>query len=380
MREKPWYYSHMAHDVYRQWAILRLLPRWPNVLTVTVLTENLVAEGHDSATEQLVRRDLERMSLTFPIDCRKKMRPHGWGWAKDAPEFDVPAMTKALAMLLRIAEEQVGPVLPPMLRKGLEFTMSHARRLLAALSPSPAADFPSKIRIVPNGPPMRARPVPTEILSAVSDALHRGRKLQARYARRNETEARPYVLDPLGLLIRGPQFVLVAAEPDRKPRTYLLHRFAEVRVDETPLEIPPGFDLDAWIADGGLAFSYSKDPVQLVALFDSKFAPEVHELELSKDQTVEAEEGGTLRVTATVKDTYELRAWLRGFGEFVEVVKPDAMREAFADTARGYARKYLTPRRGARYRVAMTRPAAEASGHAPRAPLVLRRVRAISRP
>jgi len=41
-----------------------------------------------------------------------------------------------------------------------------------------------------------------------------------------------------------------------------------------------------------------------------------------------------VRVTATVRDTLQLRWWLLGFGEKVDVIIHETLREEFAETAR----------------------------------------------
>ena len=49
-------------------------------------------------------------------------------------------------------------------------------------------------------------------------------------------------------------------------------------------------------------------------------------------------QGGTL--TATVADTAELRWWLLGFGDGVEVLGPKALRREIGETASNVARMY----------------------------------------
>jgi hypothetical protein len=47
-----------------------------------------------------------------------------------------------------------------------------------------------------------------------------------------------------------------------------------------------------------------------------------YETPISEDQRLEELPGGTVRLTATVNDTHELRAWLRGFGSRIAVLSP----------------------------------------------------------
>ena len=54
----------------------------------------------------------------------------------------------------------------------------------------------------------------------------------------------------------------------------------------------------------------------------------------STRQTLRNCPDGRVRVTARVRDTMQLRWWLLGFGEQVEVIGPETLREEFAETAR----------------------------------------------
>jgi predicted DNA-binding transcriptional regulator YafY len=61
---------------------------------------------------------------------------------------------------------------------------------------------------------------------------------------------------------------------------------------------------------------------------------------LSNDQTLAPVSNAQTRVVATVSDTPQLRWWLLGFGDGVEVLKPAALRRELAEIARKMARRY----------------------------------------
>jgi hypothetical protein len=54
---------------------------------------------------------------------------------------------------------------------------------------------------------------------------------------------------------------------------------------------------------------------------------------------VEQSDGRT-RLEATVPDTVELRTWLYGFGDLVEVLRPASLRKEFRSTAERLAARY----------------------------------------
>ena len=71
----------------------------------------------------------------------------------------------------------------------------------------------------------------------------------------------------------------------------------------------------------------------LDVLFDAEAAAHLRETRLSARQTLRYCPDGRVRVTARVRDTQQLRWWLLGFGDLVEVIGPETLREEFAETA-----------------------------------------------
>jgi len=63
-------------------------------------------------------------------------------------------------------------------------------------------------------------------------------------------------------------------------------------------------------------------------------------VQLSDDQTITEQPDGRMLVTATVQDTSELRWWLLGFGDGVEVLKPLKLRKHFVEIAANMASTY----------------------------------------
>ena len=66
--------------------------------------------------------------------------------------------------------------------------------------------------------------------------------------------------------------------------------------------------------------------IKLVADFSREAALTFLERPLAADQTVEEVGAQTLRLTAQVPDTLELRRWLLGFGAYAVVLEPTSLR------------------------------------------------------
>ncbi len=110
---------------------------------------------------------------------------------------------------------------------------------------------------------------------------------------------------------------------------------------DSPAQMPPSFDLNAYIDDEA-AFGYpvTSREVEIAVLFTLEAAAHLHERRLAEDQQLEVREDGLTLLRATVPDTQELRWWLLGFGDQAEVLAPERLRSEFEATVRRLFDKY----------------------------------------
>lgn len=102
------------------------------------------------------------------------------------------------------------------------------------------------------------------------------------------------------------------------------------------------FDLDRYLyEERQFGYPVGTKDIALRALFDEDAAFHLSERPLSKDQRLRKKKDGRVLVKATVRDTQELRWWLLGFGDGVEVLAPTSLRKEFAAVAAAMNRLYL---------------------------------------
>ncbi len=330
----------MARDTYRQWQLLRLIPQAPRRADAATLRDQLAEVIGTSVPRRMVQRDLHQIAAVYPLQKDDRSMPHGWYFPRGFGLIDVPNLDTASAVLLRIIDASVGRLLPRELRTLLEPSLAQAERVLSGAGVA-RASFASRVCIFPLGPPRLAPRIVPGVLEAIAEALYRGRRLAVRYAPRGADGPRTYTLNPLGLVSRGVTLTLVAKAEERPDvRQYLLHRFVEATVLDTPSVDPPDFDLGAYLARGDLGVRYSEEPLDLVLRFDRSLSPEFVETPLAEGQRVTSEADGWCRLEARVHDSFELRAWLLRFSPSVEVVAPASLRAVFVETARQMAARY----------------------------------------
>ena len=119
----------------------------------------------------------------------------------------------------------------------------------------------------------------------------------------------------------------------------LLHRMSDAELLAAASRTPRGFDLDAHIESGGVAFRHGP-PLKLEALVSKQVSLTLQETAIAKDQALTPYDDDHETLTATVPNTFELRAWLRSYGPALEVLAPKSLRAEMADAARQTAKRY----------------------------------------
>jgi predicted DNA-binding transcriptional regulator YafY len=318
----------------RQWGMLRLLPSWPQLATYADIAARLEEQEDFKVDPNTVRRDLEQLSLIFPICLEERGRTHYVGWAKGADPA-LRTMGVAEAMALTLAEQHLGQLLPTSVFESLQAVFNRAHQTLRGVDGrNPAAAWMHKVRAVPPAQPMAPPPVDREIQERLSRALIEGRQVNVLYGGGGRDEPRPMRLHPLGLILRTPSLYLVATAWDyhrlEDVHLYALHRFAEVSPREEAVVVPEDFDLDREMERGLADFGGAREPIDLEMRVTPELAAILAETPLAlrgsppkAEQTLTPEADGTVRVRARVNDTWQLRWWLRAQASQVrEVMEP----------------------------------------------------------
>jgi predicted DNA-binding transcriptional regulator YafY len=322
--------------------MLRLLPRAPRKID-TARLEAMLAEAGFTIDRRSVQRDLQELSAHFPIECDSDTKPYGWSWSRDAAPFDLPAMDVHAALAFRVASEHLEHLIPASTRQHLEPYFKQAKLMLSHAHGG-LGEWPANVVAIHTGPMLLPPQVDPNVLEAVHDALIDARRLSVVYRKRGATDARTYELSPLALVYRDAVAILVASASEyAEALQFPLHRMVSAAVTEKPRRLPPNFNLDELVRGGDFDFRLSDTPLSLEAVVHPTVAVKLSETPLSRDQRLEPEPSGRTRLFATVADTNQLRAWLRSFGAYVEIIGPPALRQQMMDEAAALAQVYAVP-------------------------------------
>jgi len=330
----------MSDTFIRQWHMLRLVPRFPSKVCATELVHSLADAGFE-VTRRTLQRGLARLSEIYPLMCNERSKPFGWSWSADAAFLDIPSMDSHTALTFWLANQHLKPLLPKTTLQKLQPHITAAEEVLNRINSDMGAPaWRNKIRVMQQGPNLKAASIDDDVQNQVYDGLLRNRKLSVNYKPRSKAE-KQYELNPLGLILKGGISYLVCSIRNYTDiRLLVLYRIRQASVLDVPLTMPDNFDLDDYIESGEMGFKL-KGEITFKALFSKAAALHLRERAMSDDQTMAMQEDGRVLLTATIQDTSELHWWLLGFGSQVEVLEPENLRRGMIKSIKSAYNLYL---------------------------------------
>ncbi|MBL4759446.1 MAG: WYL domain-containing protein [Mariprofundaceae bacterium] len=332
----------MNDTLMRQWDMMQMIPRQPSKVSTTQLVQDLAAEGFNVGT-RTIQRDLIKLSTTFPLVCDNRDKPYGWSWLKDSQVMNIPGMGTHAALAFYLAKKHLEIMLPKETSHHLKPHFDMAGKILDAMpSDAGAPAWRDKIRVHRRGQFLTPPAIQAEVQEQVYEALLLNRKIKVSYCGRNDTEEKEQEVNPLGIVLKDGLIYLVCSYWDYSDiRLMTLHRMSAAQRMDIPSKVPEGFNLDAYIASGEMDFSVG-DEIHLKARISENMAVHLQERPLHTTQIISEIDDEQILLDVTVQDTNELRWWLLGFGDQVEILKPDNLREHFRSIAENMAKSYVT--------------------------------------
>lgn len=301
--------------------LLHSIPR-RGTITATELRQKLEDEGfvREPRTIQRLLESLCDADL-YGIERDISSKPYRYRWKENTKGISIGSLNAQECLLLTLAEQQLGALLPAKLMRSMDGFFAQARSQLNEKSPEQRErEWLTKVRVVSTTQPLLPPKVIPDVFQQVSDALYDNKWLDVVYQNANGKKAGTYRVMPLGLVQQGPRMYLACRfEGYDDNRSLALHRIRSATASTLPFVRPKDFDLKMLNDDMG----FGDGPPKMIRLsFRIDKANGLHILEcpLSADQTHQELADG-YEIAATVADTDVLSRWLNGFGGGVSEVK-----------------------------------------------------------
>ncbi len=330
--------------LFRQWLMLLALPRAPLRTTAADIADRLAGEGH-RISKRSVERDLQALSEVFPIECDDRSKPYGWSWMRNAPSFSLPGMSPLQALVLKTAEVHLKGLLPASQLAELKPLFQQASQTLGTKpNREGLAAWPRTIAVVPATLPLIPPEIDADVLRTIHQALIDHRQVRITYQPRATRQSKTYTIHPIGLIQRGSvSYLACTVEDFDDPRLLAMHRIRKAAdLDAAARKQPPEV-MEAAKTMVTSGFS-DRGPIKLVMRMASDAIAHIEENRLSADQAIsETDDSYWMLVKATVNDTEQLRWWLLGYADRVEVRSPIRLRseisQAVGEASRRYSRR-----------------------------------------
>lgn len=323
----------------RQWILLQSVPTYPHWQSTRKLHQRVRDQGHEVSI-RTIQRDLDFLSTPFPLLSKARGKTLYWQWLQGAQGLEIPAMSQSTALVFQLSDHYLRQLIPGNV---LGLLAPYLERASSVLADTKLSNWNDKVIHLEQGPQLTPPEVDEGIQDVVYGALLEGRQFEVEYVPRYETDSRTYPVNPLGIVLREGVFYIVCTIWEYTDiRQLAMHRIRTARLLDKEAQPIKDFDLKKYIQEES-AFSYpeSGKTIKLKARFSEGAAWHLTERRLSEDQVLKKTADGYYRLTATVKDTSELRWWLLGFGDSVEVLAPKALRREFKSLTESMAQMYL---------------------------------------
>lgn len=270
-----------------------------------------------------IQRMLEALSdpdfKALDIERDESSKPYRYRWKQSAKPLNIGGLSPQESLLLRLAEQQLGNLLPARLMKSMEGFFSQARgRLDESDTNQLEREWLDKVRVVSTSQPLLPPKVDADVFEQVSNALYGNQWLEVEYQNAAGKKTKSKVM-PLGLAQQGPRMYLVCRyDGFDDERCLALHRLISAEASTLTFERPKDFDLKQFDDDGRFGYG-DGSKIRLSFRIEKGAGLHVVECPLSADQKV-VELEDVYEITATVVDSEMLDWWLRGFGDAVSNV------------------------------------------------------------
>jgi len=303
--------------------LARLLASTAEGLTLDEMGERL-AVGRRTAERMrdAVRELFPQLEEVDDPPSRRFRIPAGLDGLFQAPTAEeLAALASAAELFSGQGASARAAALRSLEQKVLSATRAAARRRLA---PDLEALLQAETVAVQAGP----RPFEDEtVLSAVREALKGLSTLSFRYEGGSQP-GRVREVTPYGILF-GRANYLVASEGEGKPRNWRLDRIRDVAVTGTPARRDPAFSLQDY-ADESFGI-YQDDTQDVVLRIGPASAEGALRWRFHSDQILEQQPDGAVIVRFRASGMRELAWHLFTWGDQVEVVAPDLLRQTLID-------------------------------------------------
>jgi predicted DNA-binding transcriptional regulator YafY len=328
--------------VRRRLRIIDMMNNFPK--TSQQITEKLNNEGIDVGL-RTVQDDLKDLSYEMPHHISQRDEGNLYSYRRPKTSYTNTRknsqMSPQEAITFEIALSYLRPLLPSKSLDDLDPYLKEAKAVLSDNSAGRMRNWKNKVLTVNEGLQLELAPIKKNVLKNIHIALWEEKTINAMYTSKNKTFPSKYHIHPAGLVYRGRICYLICSfENNNEKIVYLpLHRFESIKVRDDEYSRHRKHKVEP-LAKDLIGFRVSDKKIKIKLKFTKQAGSHLYETPISQNQKASISKDGFIIIEDTVTDDMELRFWIRGFGDSVEVIKPKKLRDEFKTIAKRMNKLY----------------------------------------
>ncbi|MDY6882951.1 MAG: WYL domain-containing protein [Pseudomonadota bacterium] len=319
----------------RKLDILQFVPSAPRKVSSRQIFENLQNCGHHNIDMRTVQRDLVSLENTglFGLDVDKRSKPYGWFINANFKKLNLSLMDGNTALAFKVLE-QSGATLPNSTLKEMQPYFTKASQVLQQDSDSLLTNWLRSVADSQVSQPLIPPEIDAASFERLKSAIFFKKQISADIKRifsgGNEMVWKHYDrVNPMGLVKQDGRQLFVCTFGSLHKRRYALPLQFIRNVTVTDEDCQQEF---GELESVQTLSANNKEDIELKLLVKNNSLFLLHGYRLSNDQVItQSTQADKSLLTATVKDTNKLRAFLRGLGENIEVIAPQKLRQYFVE-------------------------------------------------
>ena len=330
----------MHSSAHRALRILRFVPKYPRKISTPEIWQKVTDDGHE-ITLRSIQRALIDLSIEFGLSSEQEGRTQYWFWPKDFGRLDIPGLTPEQALIFHLAKAYLEPALPKTYINELGSFFERADTILSTDS-TKASLWKKRVRVIQRGPSLSVPVIKADIAQVLHESLLSGKRALLQYKKRGEDKAREYEVSIHGIVAKdGLVYGVVTFWEYNELHQIVFHRVTQAKLLDSAANSLKGFDIDEYLKnDQAFAYPVEKAHINLQMKVAPQIAFHLEERPLSANQTQKKLAADWVEINAKVPNTEELRWWLLGFGDGIEVIGPKSLREQMKETSAHMHKQY----------------------------------------
>ena len=154
----------MSKTIYRQWLILKSIPKYPQTITSSQLLKKVNDEEGYETTPRTIQRNLNTLRDYFPFIAVEQEGTNYWFWIKGADAIqNIPGVDPATALTFTLVESYLAPLLPRSSLNLLQPYFDQAKRVLENSTDNRFLSWPNKIAVINPGIKLKTPVIDPEV-------------------------------------------------------------------------------------------------------------------------------------------------------------------------------------------------------------------------